>query len=86
MNSITTISLTETIAASLKFIAFCFKSRQKLQRFGSFQNLYLKNTNIDKYHIFGCIFLLTSIPCETSILSYASIYNSYKHSSRKTCG
>ena len=30
--------------------------------------------------------LVISIPSEISILSHSRIYNSYKHSSKKTCG
>ena len=33
--------------------------------------------------LFRRIFLFISIPFETSILSYSSIYTSYKHSSKK---
>ena len=41
------------------------------------QNLYLKNTNSNKYHaiLFDSFVLLTSVPSKTSILSKYSIYN-----------
>ena len=44
MNSIITLMfpLIETIATSLKFLAFCIKSGQPLQRYGSYLKL-LKN-------------------------------------------
>ena len=35
---------------------------------------------------FDASVLLISIPSKTSVLSYSNIYNSYKHSFKKTCG
>ena len=35
---------------------------------------------------FDAFVLFVSIPSEISVPSYSSIYTSYKHSSKKTCG
>ena len=74
----------ETIATLLKFIAFCIKSWQPLERYGwHLKNFYLKSTNNDKYDtLLNAFVLLISIPSEISILLYSSIYTSYKHSSK----
>ena len=74
------------IATSLKVTAFYIKplQRQPLQRYCSYLTF---KTNIFKVPVMTKItfVLLASIPSEMSILSCSSIYNSYKHSSKKSC-
>ena len=71
------------LTISLKLIAFCVKSWQLLQRYGSYlKPISLKYQQWQISHSFDAFGLLTWILSEISILSYSSTYNSYKQCSK----